>query len=117
MPSPALAAFCAHVAAGRAVYALIDADDEVAEIESPDYDRPTVVFWSSPDQAQACAKGAFEDCDLEEITPEELLEDWLPGMDEDGALAGLDWDPKTMWGAEVEPTDLVAEIKKLHGGK
>lgn len=117
MTSPALSAFAAHVARGGAVYALIDADDEVAEIESPDYDRPTVVFWSSQDQAWACAKGAFEDCDLEEISPEELLEDWLPGMDEDGALAGLDWDPKTMWGAEVEPADLKAAVLKLRGGK
>ena len=64
MLSPIAAAFAAHAARGGTVYALIDADDEVAEIESPHYGRPTVVLWSDPARAQACAKGAFEDCDL-----------------------------------------------------
>lgn len=117
MPSPILSAFCAHVARGGTCYTLIDSDDEIAEIESPHYGRPTVIFWSDSARAQACAKGAFEDCDLEEISPEELLTDWLPGLAEDGFLVSLDWDPKTMFGPEIEPADLKAEIVKLRGGK
>lgn len=117
MPSPILAAFCAHIARGGASYAMIDSDDEVSEIESPHYGRPTVVLWSDAARAESCARGAFEDCDLEEISAEELLTDWLPGLTEDGLLVGLDWDPKTMWGPELEPADLLTEIKKLRGGK
>lgn len=105
-----LRAFAAH-AARLPVYALVD-EDEVLEAESPADGRPTVIFWRDRAQALACAKNGFEGFVPEEISPEELAEDWLPGIAEDGLLAGLDWDPKTLYGPEAEPEDLLALLPK-----
>ncbi|HSH92853.1 MAG TPA: DUF2750 domain-containing protein [Roseimicrobium sp.] len=78
--------------------------------ESSEFENTEVlVFWSDKAQAQKNATNEWSKHQPEAIPMEEFLDNWLEGMDEDGALVGPNWDPG-LCGLEVEPHEMAEKL-------
>jgi hypothetical protein len=78
--------------------------------ESNEYEETAVlVFWSDKELAAAHAVDEWEFYAPSSIALDEFIENWLPGMHEDEALVGPDWD-SDLDGIEVEPLDLARRL-------
>jgi hypothetical protein len=85
-------------------------DDGWAYCASNEYeDTDVLVFWSERAEAQRHAQGDWAQHQPAVIVLDEFIENWLQGMDEDGALVGPNWDPE-FGGLEVEPSDMADEL-------
>lgn len=73
-------------------------------------DTEVLPFFSSHEAARLLCTGPWEGYQPDAIPLEDFLEDWLPGMHEDNALLGLNWNAD-MEGYELEPADLAATIE------
>jgi hypothetical protein len=103
--------FIQQILARGEVWVLGD-DEGCAQCDSSLEDGSTVLlFWHSASAARACATDDWADFDPQKIELEEFLEDWLPGMIEDGVSVGLDWTPD-LEGEEIDP-ELVLEALEL----
>lgn len=93
---------------GFATSASVQYDDE--------NDRPVGVlcFWAESGRAKSCSINHWENYQLTEIALADFIENWGVGMENDGILAGIEFD-QNMFGYEAKPLDLildlVAEIK------
>lgn len=93
---------------GFATSASVQYDDE--------NDRPVGVlcFWAESGRAKSCSINHWENYQLTEISLADFIENWGVGMENDGILAGIEFD-QNMFGYEAKPLDLildlVAEIK------
>tara|TARA_R110002153_G_scaffold121318_3_gene266839 strand:+ start:1439 stop:1897 length:459 start_codon:yes stop_codon:yes gene_type:complete len=93
---------------GFATSASVQYDDE--------NDRPVGVlcFWAESGRAKSCSINHWENYQLTEIALTDFIENWGVGMENDGILAGIEFD-QNMFGYEAKPLDLildlVAEIK------
>ncbi len=85
-------------------------EDSWAYCPSNEYeDTDVLVFWSDRASAQSHVQGEWSEHKPESIPLDEFIENWLPGMDEDGMLVGPNWDAD-LRGLEVEPQDMVEEL-------
>ncbi|MGJ8714784.1 MAG: DUF2750 domain-containing protein [Maribacter stanieri] len=93
---------------GFATSASVQYDDE--------NDRPVGVlcFWAESGRAKSCTINHWANYQLTEISLADFIENWGVGMENDGILAGIEFD-QNMFGYEAKPLDLildlVAEIK------
>mgnify|MGYP003671934722 FL=1 len=93
---------------GFATSASVQYDDE--------NDRPVGVlcFWAESGRAKSCSINHWANYQLTEISLTDFIENWGVGMENDGILAGIEFD-QNMFGYEAKPLDLildlVAEIK------
>ncbi|WP_027068009.1 DUF2750 domain-containing protein [Maribacter sp. Hel_I_7] len=93
---------------GFATSASVQYDDE--------NDRPVGVlcFWAESGRAKSCSINHWANYQLTEIALADFIENWGVGMENDGILAGIEFD-QNMFGYEAKPLDLildlVAEIK------
>lgn len=86
------------------------ADQDWAFCESNEYENTDViVFWSDKASAQQHAQGDWEKHQPTAIPLEDFINQWLQGMDEDGALVGPNWG-LDLDGLEIEPQDLAEEL-------
>ncbi len=84
--------------------------DGLANAESNEYEDTIVLpFWSDRAYATRAAKAFAESFEVSELSLFDFLYRWLPGMSEDRALAGTNWDGDLI-GKEVDPFDLREEI-------
>lgn len=89
-------------------------DDGSAEIsashhfESED-NQPSVVipFWSK--SLLPYARQWAEDAEIEELSIEDFIEFWLPGMHHDQVIVGLNWDQNGI-GYECQPMELADRL-------
>ncbi|MCR6652909.1 MAG: DUF2750 domain-containing protein [Cellvibrionaceae bacterium] len=72
-------------------------------------EQDVMPLWSQPEYAQAHVEGEWASYKVVPIALEELLDDWLPGMHEDLALVGPNWNAE-MQGDEIEPLDLLEDF-------
>lgn len=79
-----------------------------------DEDLNVIPFWSEQAYASQCAQEEWADYEPTPIPLELFLEEWLPGMAEDGLLVGTNWNPDLI-GREIEPLDLKEEIERSLG--
>lgn len=96
---------------GHELVFFLSNSDGLANSESNYVDEATVLpFWS--DRAYAVrAQNAFsETFDVSELNLFDFLYRWLPGMSQDRALAGTNWDGNLV-GKEIDPLDLREEIE------
>lgn len=85
-------------------------EDGWAYCESNEYEETDVLmFWSDRAGAQSHAQDEWSDHTPTEISLDEFIDNWLPGMDEDDALVGLDW-TTDLSGPEIEPLDLADQL-------
>lgn len=94
----------------EAVYYLANEDGVANSISNDDDETVVLPFWSDRAYASRAAK-TFDD----EFTPTQIplfdfLYRWLPGMSEDGVLAGTNWDGHLI-GTEIDPFDLRTQIE------
>jgi len=68
-------------------------------------------FWSDRARAAQCAIEEWEDYEPTSIPLDLFIEEWLPGMVEDGFLAGANWNADLL-GIEVDPMDLKEELER-----
>ena len=68
-----------------------------------------ICFWSSEDKAQEAKKNQWENHKIESIDFNVFLEEWLFGMIEEVALAGLNFNADVQ-GEEISPIDFILEI-------
>ena len=73
--------------------------------------KESMPFWSDRELAAACAKDEWSGYQPVSIPLEEFLEDWLPGMAEDGVVVGTNWNAD-LGGVESKPLALKQELEK-----
>src|SRR5262245_49631751 len=101
--------FVARVVAAEAVW-MLDTGSGAACCESNEEQAaPVLMFWSDRAYAERARKGEFEDCSVESCSLFDFLFRWLPGMADDGALVGTNWN-EDLAGTEIEPLALQDEI-------
>ena len=66
-------------------------------------------FWSDRASAKQCAKDDWAAYVPTVIPLQEFMEQWLPGLAEDGLFVGTNWDTE-LAGVEIEPMELGAEL-------
>ena len=68
---------------------------------------PLIPFWTegSQEEAEACVEENGEDFQIIYIPLKEFLGSWLPGMQEDEVIVGINWNAD-MTGPEIEPAEL-----------
>jgi hypothetical protein len=92
---------------GFAISGSMDYDDENGEPVE------VICFWSEEALAASCKKEDWADYQVVEIPLAEFMENWCIEMNNDGLLAGIDFD-EDLSGLEIEPLELVmALIKEL----
>ena len=70
-------------------------------------------FWSSRTRVERIVKTvpAYSGFGPEEIPLAEFLDKWLPGLDRDGLLIGVNWSGPRALGYDLEPSDVAAAIR------
>ena len=106
----ALAVFAAKIISNAEVWSL-KAEQGWALCSSIEFQETEVLpFFSSKEDATSLCSDDWIAYQPESIPLESFLEDWLPGMHEDHAMVGLNWNAN-LEGLEVEPADLAEAIK------
>lgn len=75
-------------------------------------DTEVLPFFASKDEAVRLCIDEWSSYEPQSMPIEEFLEDWLPGMHEDNAMVGLQWNSE-MEGPEVEPADIARSLGNL----
>jgi hypothetical protein len=103
-----LTSFVAEAVERGAVWALQN-EEGYAWCESEEEDGANaLIFWSSPEAAIAVQQSEFTEYAPEELPLSQFLFGWLPGMNDDEVLVGVNWTPQ-LEGLEVEP-DFLQEL-------
>jgi hypothetical protein len=88
-------------------------DDGWALCQSIEFEDTEVFpFWSHESFASAVCTDEWKVYKPRSITIEEFLTEWLPGIHEDNAMVGPNWDAE-LTGIEVEPVDLARALGDL----
>lgn len=67
-------------------------DEGWAQCESENYeDAGVILFWSEQSYVKDFMAKDWQDYKISKISLEDFLNNWLPGMDEDGILVGINW--------------------------
>ncbi len=83
-----------------------------AACESEDYDGSSVIpFWSDKQFAENYIKFEWPRYEPKQISLEEFIENWLPGMEEDGIYVGINWCEKNN-DLEMEPLVLLDDLEE-----
>ena len=102
--------FVEQVKRTRQVWGLCAGEDEWAYSSSSEYEEAEVLlFWSSKALALAHQRDEWKNHAPTMIELEEFVENWLPGVDEDGGLIGPNW-TTSFEGLEVLPEDLAEQF-------
>lgn len=107
-------AFIEQILANQKVYLLTSAEGFATslseEFEYEDGSNLEVIcFWSSEENAQKAKQNQWVNHTIEALDVNVFLEEWLFGMIEEVALAGIDFDAD-LQGLEISPLDLIIEI-------
>lgn len=104
--------------AGSEVVWYLESDEGAGICESSDDDdeesenEPSVVmlFFSDEAYARRCQAAQYDDHEVQSMTLFDFLFRWLPGMSDDGVLAGPNWDQELI-GVEIDALDLRERIE------
>jgi len=77
----------------------------------PGNPRQVLPFWSSKSGADRCAKEEWNSYRPKPIPLNDFLERWLPGMEGEKVLAGINWNSKLI-GFEAEPGELQQHLQE-----
>ncbi|MBM7037198.1 DUF2750 domain-containing protein [Vibrio ulleungensis] len=81
---------------------LLSADDEYLVVDSVEYAETDVMpIFSSKDAAAALCSDDWAEYQVAQIAVEDFFEQWLPELDKDGIMLGIDLDVE-LQGEEVE---------------
>ncbi len=110
----ALSPFAANISSSAGVWGLKNKQGW-ALCPSIEFEEAEVLpFFSNKEYATLLCSGDWKAYQPEAIQLESFLEDWLPGMHEDNAMVGLNWNVD-LEGSEVELAELAAAIEAAVG--
>ncbi len=72
-------------------------------------DAEVLLFWGTENAAKICAEDDWNDYVPSSVDLYEFLENWLPGMYDEGIAVGTNW-TKELEGLEMDPVSLALEI-------
>lgn len=75
---------------------------------------PVIPFWSKT--FISYARKWADDLEIQEVSLESFVKNWISGMNEDGVIAGLNWDQHGI-GYECEPMDLLEFLSQAEEGQ
>lgn len=77
--------------------------------------RRAMPFWSKPSRAERVvgAVPAYRAFDVVEIPVDDWLDSWLPGLQRDGLLVGVNWAGARATGFDVAPTEVAGWFAEL----
>lgn len=107
-----IAEFVVAALAQQQVWSLRDEEGWALAISEDDEEQLVMPFWTSAEAAAACAQDEWEGFEVTEVALAAFIDDWLPGMAEDGYAVGLDWEADAT-GAAVEPELLLEAFDEL----
>jgi hypothetical protein len=88
----------------------LKSNDRWAVCPSNEYEDSTVFpFWSDEAYAKRHCKDEWAEYVPTQINLDSFIDNWLKGMNEDGALVGTNWN-LDLAGIEVEPIDLAKQL-------
>ncbi|MBK1790206.1 DUF2750 domain-containing protein [Persicirhabdus sediminis] len=79
-------------------------------VSNDDEETTVLMFWSDRAYATRARSNGFEDYEETSMDLFDFLFRWLPGMSEDGVLAGTNWTGDLI-GVECDPFELREEIE------
>ena len=70
-------------------------------------------FWSKESRAQTVITNAaaYQHFKTHKLSLEEFLASWLPGMERDGFLVGVNWSGKQATGYDMSPASIRARLE------
>lgn len=101
--------FAARVRAQGGAWGLKAADDSWAVHEDEEGGEETLPLWPDEAAARACAVGEWSAFRPAWISLAELLDDWLPALDEDAAWVGIGFGAE-LQGEMADPLELRARL-------
>jgi hypothetical protein len=107
------AAFRREAAQEGRVYAIRDGEGYAAPAD--DRGRRAVPFWSKPTRAQLIVKHvtAYRGFEVVPIPVDEWLSGWVPGLDRDGMLVGVNWAGARATGYDMPPGQVLRWFAEL----
>ncbi|GAA4880928.1 DUF2750 domain-containing protein [Ferrimonas pelagia] len=103
--SPEQQAFVDAVVETRKIWVL-SADSEYVVCDSVEFENTDVMpLFSSQDAAQALCVEDWADYKAVSVVLDEFFEQWIPSLDEDNVMVGLDWND-ALEGPECDPFTL-----------
>ena len=108
-------AFYREVLAGEHVYGVRDNGGFPAPMTSTGV--RAMPFWSKRSRAQRIVENveAYAGMDVVELTVAEWLEKWVPGLERDGLMIGLNWSGQGAVGYDITPSDLLRNLEARRG--
>lgn len=86
---------------------ILQSDEGLACQNSMEYeDQMAILIWASGGLAESERDGEFEELEAVNLPLAEFVIQWLPNMQEEGVICGLNWKTE-IGGLEVEPKDLL----------
>lgn len=102
--------FIEEVIASEVVWLLANEDGVANSASVDDESTAVLMFWSQHSLVQRVKHNGFEGYTADKLSLSDFLYRWLPGMDEDAVLAGVNWS-KDLVGTESDPDDLREDIE------
>lgn len=103
-------AFFSEAVAADAVWSITDAEGHPAPVNSEG--RRSMPFWSLESRAERVVRAvdAYRDFELVRIDLDVWKVRWLPGLEADELLVGLNWSGERATGFDVEPADALKRL-------
>ncbi|MEU6133415.1 DUF2750 domain-containing protein [Nocardioides sp. NPDC047086] len=110
------AAFYAEVAESDLVFTIRDEEGFPAPM-TPSGVR-SQPFWSKRSRAECIIKNvaAYQGMHVVEVARDDWLNKWLPGLESDGMLVGINWSGQAATGYDLSPSDAVRNVSALTQG-
>jgi len=107
--------FVTEVAASHEVWTIQDSGGFPTSTNASG--QTAMPFWSKQSRAQKVIDTipAYRAFRPERLTLAEFVEKWLPGLEGDGLLAGLNWSGPRAIGYDMAPADVRARIEAATG--
>lgn len=113
-PEPEVRVFLDAVVQSGLVWALEDAAGWALSESAVQAGQAVFPLWSSEALAAQAASGEWAGYAVSALDLEELMANWLPGLDADGHAVGIDWDAD-LEGVEMPPLALQADLEARLG--
>ena len=86
---------------------ILQSEEGLACQSSMEYEgQMSILIWANGVIAEAEREGEFEELEAVNLPLSEFVIQWLPNMQEEGVICGLNW-KADIGGLEVEPKDLL----------
>lgn len=108
-------AFYSEVIDGQKVYVVRDESGIPAPATRTG--ERAMPFWSMRTRAQAVITNvdAYRGMSVVELSLEDWTSKWLPGLERDGLLVGINWSGRSATGYGLSPSDVIANIQARQG--